>query len=65
MKDVSVGFGLPKLNETLLHKEKGYARGTDYKLMFNRSAAINYRHESIKYSTVFPQCGNEPIKLKF
>ena len=48
VKDVSVGFGLPNLNDALTHKEKGYKRGTDYKHMFNRSAATNGRHEPIK-----------------
>jgi hypothetical protein len=48
VKDVSVGFGMPNLNETLLHKEKGYTRGTDYKLMFNRSALTNGQCQTIK-----------------
>lgn len=48
VKDVNVGFGMPKLNETLLHKEKGYTRGTDYKLMFNHSALTNGQCQTIK-----------------
>ena len=48
VKDVSVGFGMPNLNETLLHKEKGYTRGTDYKLMFNHSALTIGQCQSIK-----------------
>ena len=38
VKDVSVGFGMPKLNGTLTDKNKeGYTRGVDYKVMFNHS----------------------------
>ena len=48
VKDVSVGFGMPNLNDTLRQKESGYRLNIDYKYMFNRSAAINYRHEPIK-----------------
>jgi hypothetical protein len=48
VKDVSVGFGMPKLDKTLMNKEKGYTRGTDYKLMFNRSAVTNGDHQAIK-----------------
>ena len=48
VKDVSVGFGMPNLNEILLHKEKGYTRGVDYKLMFNHSALTNGQCQTIK-----------------
>jgi hypothetical protein len=48
VKDVSVGFDMPNLNDTLRQKESGYRLNIDYKYMFNRSAAINYRHEPIK-----------------
>jgi hypothetical protein len=49
VKDVSIGFfGMPNLNEILLHKEKGYKRGTDYKLMFNRSTLTNGQSCTIK-----------------
>ena len=48
VKDVSVGFGMPNLNDTLRQKESGYITHVDYKDMFIRSAAINYRHEPIK-----------------
>ena len=48
VKDVSVGFEMPNLNETLLHKEKGYTRGVDYKVMFNRSALTNGQCPTIK-----------------
>jgi hypothetical protein len=48
VKDVSVGFEMPNLNETLLHKEKGYTRSVDYKVMFNRSALTNGKCSTIK-----------------
>jgi len=48
VKDVSVGFGMPNLNEILLHKETGYTRGVDYKLMFNHSALTNGQCQTIK-----------------
>ena len=36
-KDVSIGFGMLRLNDTLIDKDRGYTRGTDYKIMFNHS----------------------------
>jgi hypothetical protein len=48
VKDVSVGFGMPNLDKTLMHKEKGYTRNVDYKIMFNRSAVTNGHHQTIK-----------------
>ena len=48
VKDVSVGFEMPYLNDVLTHKKKGYRLNIDYKYMFNRSTAINGRHEPIK-----------------
>lgn len=48
VKDVSVGFGMPNLNDTLIDKDRGYTRGTDYKLMFNRSSSVNDRRCTIK-----------------
>jgi len=41
MKDVSVGFGMPNLNDTLTNKERGYTRNIDFKTMFIRSKHIN------------------------
>jgi hypothetical protein len=41
MKDVSVGFGMPRLNDTLTNKERGYTRNIDFKTMFIRSKHIN------------------------
>ena len=48
VKDVSVGFGMPNLDKALMHKEKGYTRGTDYKHIFNRSAVTIGHHQTIK-----------------
>jgi Arc/MetJ-type ribon-helix-helix transcriptional regulator len=48
VKDVSVGFGMPNLDKALMHKEKGYTRNVDYKIMFNRSAVTNGHHQTIK-----------------
>lgn len=48
VKDISVGFEMPYLNDVLTHKERGYRLNIDYKYMFNRSTAINGRHEPIK-----------------
>jgi hypothetical protein len=48
VKDVSVGFGMPRLDKTLMNKEKGYTRDIDYKVMFNRSAVTNGDHQAIK-----------------
>jgi hypothetical protein len=48
VKDVSVGFGMPNLNDTLIDKDRGYTRGTDYKIMFNRLSSVNDRCCTIK-----------------
>jgi hypothetical protein len=48
VKDVSVGFGMPNLNDILRQKESGYIVHVDYKDMFIRSEAINHRHQTIK-----------------
>jgi len=48
VKDIIVGFEMPYLNDVLTHKERGYRLNIDYKYMFNRSMAINGRHEPIK-----------------
>ena len=37
VKDVSVGFEMLRLNDTLIHKDRGYTRGVDYKVMFIHS----------------------------
>lgn len=47
VKDVSVGFGMPKLDKTMMN-DGGYTRNLDYKVMFNRSAVINNDHQTIK-----------------
>ena len=41
VKDVSVGFEMLRLNDTLTNKERGYTRNIDYKIMFIRSKHIN------------------------
>jgi len=41
VKDVSIGFGMLRLNDTLTNKERGYTRNFDYKIMFIRSKHIN------------------------
>jgi hypothetical protein len=40
-KDVSIGFGMLRLNDTLINKERGYTRNIDFKTMFIRSKHIN------------------------
>ena len=41
VKDVSVGFEMLRLNDTLTNKERGYTRNIDYKTMFIRSKHIS------------------------
>jgi hypothetical protein len=48
VKDVSLVFGLPSLNEVLLHKEKGYERNVDYKNLFIRNRSPNGQSDTIK-----------------
>jgi hypothetical protein len=38
-KDISVGFGMPNLNNNIVDKEKGYTRNVDYK-NFNRNIRL-------------------------
>ena len=40
VKDVSVAFGILKLKDTLIRKDRGYERNVDYKL-FNLKGAVN------------------------
>ena len=47
-KDVSIGFGMLRLNDTLMNKERGYTRNIDFKTMFIRSKHINDVSWSIK-----------------
>lgn len=47
-KDVSTAFGLPNLKDVLLHKEKGYERNIDYKILFIRCRPTNGHPETIK-----------------
>ena len=37
VKDVSVGFGMPILDKTIMNEGGGYTRNLDYKIMFNHS----------------------------
>lgn len=41
VKDVSVGFEMLRLNDTLTNKQRGYTRNIDYKTMFIRSKHIS------------------------
>ena len=48
VKDVSVGFGMPNLYTTILHKEHGYERNIDYKTFFKRVKLSNQHSSTIK-----------------
>lgn len=48
VKDVSVGFGMPKLNIILTNNDSGYKRYHDYKVMFIREGLTNSESRTIK-----------------
>ena len=48
VKDVSVGFGLPNLNDTITNIYGGYQRNIDYKTMFIREGAASTMSRTIK-----------------
>ena len=48
VKDVSVGFGMPKLNIILTNNDSGYKRYHDYKVMFIREGLTNSESCTIK-----------------
>ena len=52
MKDVSVGFGMLRLNAALINKERGYERGIHY---------ITFKHES-RYINDASKNTNKPFK---
>jgi hypothetical protein len=43
VSDIANGFDMPNLKDTLIHKDKGYERGTDYKCFNRVSTATNGR----------------------
>ena len=49
VKDVSMGFGLPNLTESLVKEDRGYERNIDY-VTFNRQLLDNSQQYSIKPS---------------
>ena len=47
-KDVSIGFGLPNLNDTIMNIYGGYQRNIDYKTMFIREGTTSTMSRTIK-----------------
>jgi AraC-like DNA-binding protein len=48
VKDVSVGFEMPNLDQTLINKDRGYERDIDYKILFIRVVKTNDLGTTIK-----------------